>query len=170
MRILRSVFSGICLVAFSPVAAEIVSASADHFVLRHEARSDLTPGELWNRLIQPALWWHPDHTYSSNANNLRLSPQAGGLWREDWKDGSVLHGQVVYAKPERMLRLQAPFGPLQSRGIYTVWTISITPTDGGSIVVFDEVATGSSNTDLISLAKDADFVKGEALKRLADLP
>ena len=116
--------------------AEIVSASDTHFVLRHEASSELTPGDLWQRLTEPAAWWHPDHTYSGHASNLSLDAQAGGLWREDWDGGSVSHGRVLYVDPGRTLRLEAPFGPLQALGAYTIWTITISAGEQGSVVVF----------------------------------
>jgi hypothetical protein len=54
----------------------------------------------------------------------------------------VSHGRVLYVAPGRMLRMEAPFGPLQGLGAYTVWTITISLADGGgATVVFDEVAT-----------------------------
>lgn len=167
--LLRSAQLVILVAALSVQAnasAEVVEASATHFVLRHESASDLSPDELWQRLVQPAAWWHPDHTYSGDAANLSLDLQAGGLWREDWDGGSVAHGRVLYAKPGQMLRLEAPFGPLQGLGAYTIWTITIAPGKDGSIVVFDEVATGPPSADLASVAEAVDFVKGEAIRRL----
>ena len=159
---------GVLLLAGHSATAEIVSASDTHFVLRLEAESSLAPGELWRRLANPAAWWHPDHTYSGDAGNLALDVTAGGLWREDWEGGSVLHGRVLFAKPERSLRLEAPFGPLQGSGAYTVWTITLTPTDAGTRVVFDERAIAPDGADLESLARAVDAVKSEAINRLID--
>ena len=121
--------------------AEIVSASDTHFMLRHEAYSALGTDDLWERLVEPASWWHPDHTYSGDSANLSLDATAGGLWREAWEGGSVSHGRVLYVKRGQQLRMAAPFGPLQGLGAYTIWTISITPAENGSKVVFDEVST-----------------------------
>lgn len=146
--------------------AEIVSSSETHFTLRHEATSPLSPERLWEKLIRPASWWHPDHSYSGDAGNLSLDAQAGGLWREDWDGGSVSHGRVLLVIPGKTLRLEAPFGPLQGLGAYTVWTISIAAGDGGSVVVFDEVATGPSTAKLAEVAGAVDFVKSEAIRRL----
>lgn len=156
------------LVALLPAAApaEVLSSSATHFTLRHEAASTLSPERLWERLIRPSSWWHPDHTYSGDAANLSLDVQAGGLWREDWDGRSVTHGQVLYADPGRILRLEAPFGPLQGLGAYTIWTIRIEPGDDGSVVVFDEVATGPPTADLATVANAVDYVKNEAIRRL----
>lgn len=151
-----------------PASAEIVAASSDHYTLRHEAASDLSTRALWNRLVHPAAWWHPEHTYSGKASGLSLDARAGGLWREDWTGGSVSHGQVLYVKDGEQLRMSAPFGPLQSMAVDVVWTITITEGEaGGSVVVFDEVANGSSASGLDDLASAVDFVKQEAISRLA---
>lgn len=148
--------------------ADIVSSSESHFVLRHEATSSLTAPELWARLVKPASWWHPDHTYSGSAGNLSLDVTAGGLWREEWDTGSVTHGEVVYVQSGKVLRLNAPFGPLQSLGAYTIWTITIAATETGSSVTFDEVSNGPTTADMTEMAKAVDFVKGEAIRRLVD--
>ncbi len=149
--------------------AEIVEATGDHYVLHHEERSTLSPSELWVRLIKPAEWWHPDHTYSGDAGNLSFDPQVGGLWREDWADGSVVHGRVLYVAPEKMLRLDAPFGPLQGMAVTAVWTITIKPDGDGSLVSFDEIASGTAASKLDALAPTVDFVKGEAIRRLTQV-
>ncbi len=146
--------------------AEIIEASEDHYVLHHEARSAMSPADLWARLIRPADWWHPDHTYSGDAGNLSFDPQAGGLWREDWADGSVLHGRVLNVTPGKMLRLDAPFGPLQEMAVTTDWTITIEPDGEGSKVTFNEISNGVTASKLDTLAPAVDFVKGEAIQRL----
>lgn len=160
---------GICLgsLLFAPSAlADIVKTSADHYTLKHEATSEMTPDLLWARLIKPEVWWHPEHSYSGVAANLSLDATAGGLWREDWADGSVAHGQILSVQTGKQLRLNAPFGPLQGLGVNVVWTITITPDGEGSKVIFDEVANGTPESGLDALAPAVDFVKGEAIKRL----
>ncbi len=159
-----------CLSVTTSVQAEIIEATADRYVLKHQARSSLSPADLWARLIKPADWWHPDHTYSGDAGNLSLEPAAGGLWREDWTDGSVLHGQVLNAVPGKLLRLDAPFGPLQEMAVSTVWTITLKPDGDGSLVTFDEIANGTAASKLDALAPAVDFVKSEAIRLLTGSP
>ncbi len=154
------------LIFGSAASAEIVSSSPTHFKLRHETVSNLAPDELWQRLVNPASWWHPDHTYSGDSGNLTLSAEAGGLWREDWQGGSVLHGQVLFVEPGKRLRLLAPFGPLQELGAYTIWTITIEASDKGTVITFDEVASGPPGSDLATVANAVDYVKQEAVARL----
>ncbi len=146
--------------------ADIVSASDTHFVLRHEGTTSLSPAAAWERLVEPASWWHPDHTYSGNAGNLSLELTAGGLWREEWEGGSVAHGTVVFVDAGKTLRLEAPFGPLQGIGAYVIWTITLEPLADGTRIVFEESAIGPPGGDYAELAKAVDFVKAEAMRRL----
>ncbi|MBI1339354.1 ATPase [bacterium] len=154
------------LAAARPAAAEVVRAGDDHFTLRLEAASSLSPAALWDRLIVPARWWSSDHTYSGDARNLSLDAHAGGLWRESWAGGSVAHGRVLSVQPGKMLRLDAPFGPLQELAVTCIWTITIRPEGEGAVVRFDLVANGSAASGLASIAPAVDFVNSQALKSL----
>ncbi len=148
------------------VQAEVVSSSADHYTLIHTASSPMSPDELWSRLVEPASWWHPDHTYSGDAGNLSLQLKAGGHWSEQWDDNAVLHGVVLNVDNGKLLRLDAPFGPLQELAVKVIWTITIEADGSGSKVTFNEVANGVSSSKLDELAKAVDFVKQEAITRL----
>ncbi len=150
------------------VHADIVSASDSHYVLRHEGTTSLSPDATWERLISPAAWWHPDHTYSGDAANLDLELRAGGLWREEWEGGSVSHGEVLTVIPGQTLRLEAPFGPLQAIGAYTIWTITLEAVEGGTLVVFEESSIGPPTANMAELAGAVDYVKAEAMRRLTD--
>lgn len=164
---LKRLLPAAILLTAPAVHAEIVSSSPTHFVLRNETITRLSAEAAWTRLTDPASWWHPDHTYSGDSANLSLDVSAGGLWREDWDGGSVSHGRVLMVATGKALRMEAPFGPLQGVGAYTIWTITITPADGGAVIVFDEIATGPPTAKLDELAPAVDYVKGEALRRLA---
>lgn len=159
--------SSILISASLAAQAEVMAATPDHFTLKLEAQSELSPGEVWTRLIEPSDWWLPDHSFSGDSNNLFLDPQAGGLWREEWESGSVWHGTVLQAQPEKTLVLSAPFGPLQGLAVTSIWTITLSSTDsGGTLVTFDHVTNGTAASNLDALAPAVDFVKSEALKSL----
>lgn len=160
-----TIFLGLLLCG--PGHGEVVSSSDTHFVLHLEMSSTLPPDRMWERLVNPARWWHPDHTYSGDAGNLTLTAEAGGLWREDWAAGSVAHGEVLYVQEGEILRLEAPFGPLQGLGAYTVWTITIEPAGDGSLVLFDEISSAPPGSKMDEMAKAVDYVKSEAIQRLA---
>lgn len=148
--------------------AEVIQSGPDHFTLKLEAETTASPDQVWARLIEPAAWWQSPHTYSGDAANLSLDPQAGGHWREDWDGNSVWHGTVLQAQPGKSLVLSAPFGPLQGLAVTSVWTITLAPNgEGGTRIVFDHVTTGASTSNLHELAPAVDYVKTEALMSLA---
>lgn len=168
---LRQAIVTVSLAGLAATASgEIVSATPDHYTLHHEATSPIAPDKLWERLLMPDSWWHPDHTYSGNAHHLWLNPQAGGVWLESWEGNSVEHGRVLAVMDGRMLRLDAPFGPLQGMGVQVIWTITLEPLEdgAGTRVIFDEVANGSLASGLDQLAPAVDGVKREAIERLTD--
>jgi len=155
-----------------PASADVLIAEPDQYHLVHKAHSKLSPAKLWARLVEPAIWWQANHTYSGDSANLSLDLRAGGLWQEKWStaDGehSIAHGQLLAVMPHKQLRLNAPFGPLQALPVTVIWTITLTPAeDGGTNIQFDERATGTSSTGLDKLAPAVDYVKAEAMKSLA---
>lgn len=163
---MRKVLLLLAVILPAPALAEVLSSSATHFSLRHSATSTLSASELWDRLIDPASWWHPDHTYSGDSKNLTLELKAGGLWQESWEENAVAHGEVLFVEKGKTLRMNAPFGPLQSLGAYCIWTISIAPVEDGSTVTFTETAVGPPTAMLNEVAAAVDFVKNEAIQRL----
>ena len=171
IRIAGSLLATACACLLPPANAEIVSSSPDHYTLRHEAKSPQSTEVIWQRLIHPESWWSSDHTFSGDARNLSLQDFAGGYWREDWDQNGVVHGKVLTILDGEMLRLDAPFGPLQGMGVTVIWTISLEAADdGGTKVVFDEVASGSSESGLDQIAPAVDFVKQETIRRLTAEP
>lgn len=169
---LKSVFKNIlfvlplCIGGTASATAEVLSASPSHYSLKQEGYSELSPNDLWQRLIKPESWWHPDHTYSGDAANLSLDAKAGGVWSEQWDGGSVEHGRVLLAQHSETLRLDAPFGPLQELGVQVVWTISLKAEGSGTKVTFTEIANGTPASKLDAIAGAVDFVKTEAINRL----
>ncbi|MGF1543841.1 MAG: SRPBCC domain-containing protein [Parvularculaceae bacterium] len=154
----------------SAAGAEVLGGVRSYYKIRHEATSELAPDAMWARLVEPAEWWSDDHTYSGDADNLSLDLRAGGLWLEKWDGGSVAHGEVLYVKEGEVLRLSAPFGPLQGMAVNTVWTITVSPEGEGSKVVFEEIANGGPASNLQKIVTDVDKVKGEAIALLVGAP
>lgn len=174
MKLLRKslTISSLCFAALAaPIAsADVIASAPDHYTLKQEAVSKLSPEALWDRLITPSVWWH--HSYSGNSDNFTLDVRAGGLWLEKWDDakgrGEVEHGRILYVKHGEQMRLDAPFGPLQEMAVTVIWTITVEPHEEGSKVIFDEVASGSSLSGLDKIAPGVDYVKTEGIMRLAD--
>lgn len=151
--------------------AKVLAVSDSGFRLAHEEVSPLGTTDLWQRLMVPARWWDPAHTYSGDAGNLSMGDRAGAYWREDWPGGSVIHGQVLMVSEGRQLVLSAPFGPLMGTGARCIWTITLAPAEGGGTLVSStHVVVGAPDTDLRLLAGPVDQVMGNGIRRLAAVP
>lgn len=167
-RFFSAVLASISFFLAPGALAEVVRASDTGFVLEHEVKTAMVPELLWKRLVDPASWWASAHTYSGDARNLSFKAEAGGLWREDWEAGSVLHGTALTVIEGKLLVLSAPFGPLQGTGAECIWTISL-EADGeeGTLIRSRHVIAGSPETGLEALAPAVDQVIGQGLARLA---
>ena len=167
-----------------PAAAEIVEGGEDHFVTRNQAVVDATPTETWLALISPARWWSSEHTWSADAANLTLMPQAGGCFCEKIPEvdepgrftleGSVEHMRVVQAYPEVALRMVGALGPLQSEPVTGVLTIALSAVedeDGktGTRIVWEYNVGGKMRYPMEVIAPAVDGVMTLQLTRLADL-
>lgn len=127
-------------VGASPAFAEVSEAHDDHFITRAEAVVDADRKATWLALISPARWWSSEHTWSADAANLQLTPQAGGCFCETIPEtetpeggftlqGSVEHMRVLQAYPEVALRMSGALGPLQSEPVAGILTIAISAAD-----------------------------------------
>lgn len=104
------------------VRADVVSASAHGFEVRHSVALKAAPETVWRVLVHPQRWWLDEHTWSGKAKNLSLDLRAGGCFCEKLKQGSVRHMQVVYVEKNNTLRLQGGLGPMQEQAIDGVMT------------------------------------------------
>ena len=68
--------------AAAPAAAEVVETSSQGFVTQDMAEVAASPMETWLALIRPGEWWNDAHTWSADAANMTLTPQAGGCFCE----------------------------------------------------------------------------------------
>lgn len=163
---------GFALAAFAglaaPAAAEISARTDTGFTLVYSRAIDAPPDAIWSAVTRPADWWSDSHTYSGSADNIRLDPSPGGCWCEDLPGGGVRHGEVVLAWPDRRtLRVDAPFGPLQSMGADAVLTMTWTdPEDGaGRQLRWTFVVEGPGAG---AMAEVIDGVMAEQFRRLGD--
>lgn len=163
----------------TPLSAEIVETGDGHFVTRDEAVVEATPKEVWLALISPARWWNSAHTWSADAANLKLTPQAGGCFCEtipevDEPDrftleGSVEHMRVIQAYPEQALRMVGALGPLQSEPVTGILTIAISEVDEGTKIVWEYNVGGPMRYEMPVISKAVDGVMTQQLDGLADL-
>lgn len=165
-------------VAVSPPAhAEVIRATDNSFISRNEVVVSASPKEVWLALISPATWWRSEHTWSGDAKNLTLMPQAGGCFCETIPEvdepgrftlaGSAEHMRVVQAYPEQALRMVGGLGPLQSEPVTGVLTIAISKVDRGTRIVWEYAVGGAMRYEVPVIAKAVDGVMTLQLAALA---
>ncbi|GAB5349345.1 SRPBCC family protein [Alteriqipengyuania sp. 357] len=173
--------------AAAPAQAEVTESSDSHFVSRYALEVGAAPKDAWLALIAPGDWWNDSHTWSADAANMTLVPQAGGCFcetipAEDGADdsgleGSVQHMVVVQAVPRKVLRMRGALGPLQSEPVDGVLTITMQPIEGedgddgeasGTRIVWEYVVGGTMRFEVDEISTAVDGVIGEQAMGLAD--
>jgi len=164
----------------APLAAEVVERDDEGFVTRDVAEVEADTKATWLALISPGRYWNSGHTWSGDAANMRLTPQAGGCFCEKIPEdpdptkitleGSVEHMRVIHAFPEKALRMSGGLGPLQSEPVAGILTIALSETDtGGTRIVWEYNVAGRMRYDMDVISKAVDGVMSQQLKGLADL-
>lgn len=168
----------LALLCAQPGAAEVTQSREGGFVSRHEVVVEASPKEVWLALISPSGWWASEHTWSGDAVNLTLTPQAGGCFCEKIPEvdepghftleGSVEHMRVIQAYPERALRMLGALGPLQSEPVNGVLTIAISEVGAGTRIVWEYNVGGQMRYEVPVIARAVDAVMVLQLGRLAE--
>jgi hypothetical protein len=164
---LRRLVASLLLLSAAPAVAEVKSATPGGFEVQSVVVVKASPEATWARLVKPASWWNPEHSWSGRAENLTLEPRAGGCFCEAVPPGgSVEHGRVLSAMPGRLLLLEAPLGPLQSLAVTTRLSWRLRPVAGGTEITQIYVAGGYLPMGGDALAPAVDGVLSEQLARL----
>jgi hypothetical protein len=161
--------TGLVLALFATGASAEVRARTDNgFTLGYERPVRAGPDTVLETVAMPSGWWSSDHTYSGDAANIRLDMIPGGCWCEALPGGGVKHAEVVMVWPERrMVRFDAPFGPLQGMGAEAVLTMTWSdPPEGGERVLRWTFVVSGPGTG--AMADVIDGVMTEQFRRLGD--
>ncbi len=179
MRKLVTATCALALALATSANAEVVSSEDEHFITRDEAVVEADPKAVWLALISPAGWWSDEHTWTADAGNLSMMPQAGGCFCETIPEvedsdritleGSVEHMRVVQAHPERALRMVGALGPLQSEPVTGVLTIALSEVEEGTRIVWEYNVAGAMRYETAAIARAVDGVMSLQLAGLADL-
>jgi uncharacterized protein YndB with AHSA1/START domain len=156
----------VLLLAATAARAEVKSATPDGFAIEHQAQLPFPPARVYAALGQVGQWWNDEHTFSGKARNLSLPLQAGGCFCERWRDGSVEHGRVLYARNGQVLRLQSALGPLQDMALTGILAFTLEPKEGGTALLLSYRVHGPSGQQLDKLAPVVDGVLGDQFARL----
>jgi hypothetical protein len=159
--------AAIALLAASPAAAEIVSASPNGFEVRETVNLVVPPQMAWSSFGDIAAWWDPEHTYSGKSQNLSLSLSPGGCFCERFpKGGGIEHLRVTYVDPGKRIILTGALGPLLYEATSGVMDVQIKSTAAGSQLTLDYRASGFANGGAEKLAPTVDQVLAAQMKRL----
>jgi uncharacterized protein YndB with AHSA1/START domain len=151
-------------------AAEVTSVASTGFEVRETVHVAAAPDKAYAALLLPARWWGSDHTFSRNADNLKLDARAGGCWCETLPDGgSAEHLRVVFAAPGKALRLRGALGPLQGMGVEGAMTWSLKASGTGTDISVSYAVGGFAKDGFDDLSKGVDHVLGEQIERLKKL-
>lgn len=157
------------LVALAPPAiakAEVVSASAHGFEVRHIVSTVIPQPAAFEAFGQISNWWGKDHTYSGDSANLSLSLSPGGCFCERLPTGGgVEHMHVAYVVPGERVVLTGSLGPLLYEATAGVMDVKVDRIAGGSRLTMNYRAAGFANGGADKLAPLVDQVLGEQIAR-----
>ncbi len=148
----------------SVVKAEVLAVDESHFIVKHEIMVPLDTNASYQLLGKPAQWWSSAHTWSGDARNMQLQLKAGGCFCEIWKGNSVVHAQVIHARPGSLLKLQGALGPLQDMAVVAVLTYQLKKEAAGTKLEMTYRVNGNASHQLVSLAGAVDKVLGEQME------
>ncbi len=166
-------------VSMDRAQAEITEKSDSGFVSGAELDvAGKTPLDVWQALIVPAGWWDPLHSWSGDAANLYLDPQAGGCFcellpkpagaPEELRRGSIEQMRVIAVMPSKLLRMTGALGPLQGEALTGTLTVTIKPlADKGTHLAWSYVVGGYMRLKVEQIAPIVDKVLTEQFERLA---
>ncbi|MEO0614858.1 MAG: ATPase [Pseudomonadota bacterium] len=149
------------------VQAEVLHAAETGFVVRHERTVLAPPETAWRMLLgHVGEWWHPDHTYSGNAESLYIEARPLGCFCEHiGPNDVVVHLTVTMLRENKLLRLTGGLGPLGLMGVDGNLTVSLLPSEDATNVALEYRVGGYDPDGLERIAPAVDSVLGEQMDR-----
>ncbi|MGB0833856.1 MAG: hypothetical protein ACPG8A_03415 [Psychrobium sp.] len=92
---------------------EVISHSENSFELSSHVVISQSVKTVFQRFNQIEQWWHPDHTFSGNAQNMTLDIK-NGCFCERWDSNMVKHMDIVAVEDNKRQVWRGGLGPLQS--------------------------------------------------------
>lgn len=152
----------------APAAAEVTSRTGSGFAVTGRLPAAVTPEQAWAALVEPSLWWDPEHSWSGQGANLSIEPRAGGCFCERLPDGgSVEHMRVIYAAPGKQLRMSGALGPLQGEGLAATLTVMLEQQGERTTIAWTYKVGGHTELPLERIAPAVDAVLSAQFRRLS---
>ena len=175
----RAILGIATLCSMTAANAEVTNAAENGFTVQHQREISGDNEAVWKAMIAPSRYWNSDHSWTGDAENFYLVPQAGGCFCElirtmsddniKSSDGSVQHIRVIYAHNNKMLRMSGALGPLQGEAVTGTLTMLLQPQDDTTLVRFTYKVGGYMEFPIDQMAPAVDSVIGDQLARLSAL-
>lgn len=159
--------AALALLTASPAAAEVVSASSNAFEIRQTVNLVVPPTIAFSSFKDMSEWWDPEHTYSGDAANLKLTMSPGGCLCEriPKTGGGIEHLRVAYVDPGKELVLTGALGPLLYEATTGVMDVKVKTIAGGAQLTLDYKVAGFANGGADKLAPEVDAMWAAQMKR-----
>jgi uncharacterized protein YndB with AHSA1/START domain len=178
-RTFRAILAIAALCSVTSARAEVTNTTDSGFTVQHETVISADAQTVWAAMIAPSRYWNGDHSWTGNAENFYLVPQAGGCFCEliratsddniKSSEGSVQHMRVIFAHNNKLLRMSGALGPLQGEAVTGTLTMQLQPQAGSTKVRFVYKVGGYMEFPVDQIAPAVDGVIGEQLTRLSAL-
>lgn len=175
----RAILGLAALGSMATARAEVTNTADNGFTVEHQTVIAGDAETVWKAMIAPSRYWNSDHSWTGDAENFYLVPQAGGCFCElirtksgdniKSSEGSVQHMRVIYAHNNKMLRMSGALGPLQSEAVTGTLTMQLEPQGSSTMVRFTYKVGGYMEFPVDQIAPAVDGVIGEQLARLSAL-
>ncbi|MCY7339433.1 MAG: ATPase [Sphingomonas bacterium] len=151
----------------APAAAEVVSADAHGFEIRHSITLVVPQPQAYAAFGQVDRWWSKTHTYSGDPSRLSLTLRPGGCLCERLDGGGgIEHLRVNYVEPNQRVVLTGGLGPLLFEATAGVMDVLVERTAGGSRITLYYRVAGFARGNGAELAPAVDQMLAEQVKRL----
>ncbi|HEY3131469.1 MAG TPA: SRPBCC domain-containing protein [Acidobacteriota bacterium] len=140
--------------------AEIIDSASNGFTVKTKVEISAPPAKVYSALVsEVGRWWDSAHTFSRDSRNLYIEGKAGGCFCERLSTGGgVHHMTVVFAAPEKLLRMTGGIGPLQELAVTASMTWKLSQTEKGTDLEASYRVGGYHPAGLDKLAPAVDSV------------
>jgi len=160
------------LLALSPCLsfAEVLDSAQHGSKIKIERQVNVNKAQAYQQFIKVGQWWHPDHTWFGNAQNLSIDANVGGCFCEINADQQAMHMTVSYVEPNNEIKMLGGLGPLQMMGVNGGMSWKFEAIDENRTkIIFQYQVVGYLNGGLEKLAPIVDSVQNVQLTRLSNL-
>lgn len=143
---------------------EVLHVADTGFIVENSYQTAASPEQAWEALINDiGRWWPADHTWFGDSANLSIEAKANGCFCEIDGERQVMHMQISFVDPGRLLRMTGGLGPMQQMGMTGALDWRIEAGEGGSTLTLTYRVNGINPDGFAELAPIVDAVQAQQL-------